>query len=128
MKKIELFSFAKVGLYYPKKPEADICQEIIEVSLLTEIPIDGPDSSDLDKTIDDLLEKENEDFFSSQRYALRVQINLFLKTNFFNTFKIFFTCQYGLMRSPSVARLFKHWINLNYSGIPVSLTHLDIES
>jgi hypothetical protein len=127
LKKIEIISFAKIGNYYPQKPKDDTCQLLFDVSLLTETPLNEPDEFDPEKTIDEIIFKQNEEFFSSQRRALRTQINNFLEKNF-DYLKIFFACQYGLLRSRVVADYFKNWISSNYPKelLSVSVTHMEI--
>jgi hypothetical protein len=123
LKKIKFISFARTGKFYPKRPNGKTCQILLDFSLLRETL---PDGAGPEKNIDALVLKENDDFFSSQKYALRTQINYFLQKDF-NIFKIFFVCQDGLAGSRVAADYFKAWVSLNYpNSLSVSVTHAEL--
>jgi len=132
LKHINLISFARAGKFYPKKPPNNVCQYLVEASLILETPLKGLRESDLKKTVDDIVLDENEKFFSSQRYSLAAQIDYFLQGDF-DTFEILFVCQNGLLRSRVAANTFKDWISTRHEKsitkglLSVSVTHMELD-
>jgi hypothetical protein len=127
LKKIELISASRTGKYYPRRPRKNTYQTILDVSLLLEIPQNGPSESDLKKTVDETVLSTNDSFFSSQRYALRTQINYFLGGKR-DVFKIIFICEDGLVRSRVAADYFKDWISSFYqASLSISVRHTELE-
>lgn len=128
MKKQLIFISFGHDNHYPSKPINGVMQEIIDVRILKEVPTSGLDA----EKIENLLLKENSDYFSSRTPILRISINLFLESEK-EVFNIFIGSSDGLVRGPAAAKIFHHWVEINYrdpfyKGPPFSNKYINNES
>jgi len=124
---IALFSF---GHYYsdsyPRVPEKNTCQIVLDLRLLYEPFHDGHQESGLAKNITELVIKENKKFFSSLKPLLEELIGRFRQNDRYHTLNIFFGCYGGWQRSVAAVEYFKNWLKTKHPEMSIATEHLTI--
>jgi RNase adaptor protein for sRNA GlmZ degradation len=88
---------------------------------------DGHEGSGIDRTIAQMVIRENRKFLSSLKPYLRESIENFRFSRKYHSFNLCFGCAGGWQRSVATAEYFRNWLAKNFPSLKLVSRHLTIE-